>query len=399
MPKTQPLPAEETPRADLVGEVGLSRLRRQIASLRPGRGCWHCQGECYKQFAGQEAVAVQWRHLLLSLPSEEQDTELGIMFNCRGGSWEHLLPMIKTMPGNRPRVKHDTNMSTLPDNRPKVKQDPKLKAKRMLKNKEHLSALNQVPDIKDTDLPWGYMETTDESESDSNSRSTMPSACDTSDGDASWSNSRDTEPNECETSSDQISEFSSETGMSDIESGTTFNKQMQIWPQPQRKRGPLGRSRRSKMSFAFLGKQVCKDLSSQSTMKHCLNHKSHVKAAACEFLIQGVMAARRLVGVGAGRLQRIKRGEKDMRKRPRPRGPYGLPLELHGAGRSALTFLWTVYHQTAGGLPDKLKFTAEESWSKAGSQCGVSRCFHDCNAAVSGLGARQKAFAGQARAS
>ena len=80
-----------------------------------------------------------------------------------------------------------------------------------------------------------------------------------------------------------------------------------------------------------------------------------------------MIAARRLVGVGLNRLQRIQRGQTDMRRRFRPKGPGGLSLELQGPGRSALTFLWTVYHQAAEGMPDKLKFAAEESWSKAGA--------------------------------
>jgi hypothetical protein len=42
-------------------------------------------------------------------------------------------------------------------------------------------------------------------------------------------------------------------------------------------------------------------------------------------------------------------------------------MELRDAGRSALTFLWTVYHQTAEGMPDKFKFAADESWSQAGT--------------------------------
>ena len=57
-----------------------------------------------------------------------------------------------------------------------------------------------------------------------------------------------------------------------------------------------------------------------------------------------------------------------MRKRERPRGPGGLSIELQDPGRSALTFMWTVYHQTAEGMPDKFKFAADETWSKARAQ-------------------------------
>ena len=49
-----------------------------------------------------------------------------------------------------------------------------------------------------------------------------------------------------------------------------------------------------------------------------------------------------------------------MRRLPKPKGPGGLSLSLRHPGQSVLSFLWSVYHSAAEGMPNKMRFTAED---------------------------------------
>ena len=208
-----------------MGKAGTSRLNKMTGGLPPSRGCWHCQGPCYKQFKGQAAVIVQWRHLLFSLPADVQDVELGTMFNCRGSDWEHLLPMLATKPSERPQRTQE--------------------------------------ELEHPEVPHGFVPT--DSDRGSSSSGTQADAM-----------SVDTEPRSGHSSSDQPLESSSmedlSSGESDAGPGTRKARLMPYRPD-QRKPGPNGRPRRSQMSFTFLGKHVCHSFS-QGPMRHTCQNKS-----------------------------------------------------------------------------------------------------------------------------
>ena len=76
------------------------------------------------------------------------------------------------------------------------------------------------------------------------------------------------------------------------------------------KPAPAKPARNSAYAVAVLGKEVC------------------VKAAA------------KLLGIGSHRLSRVRHGEGDSRRLPKPCGPGGMPLKADSATSSCLTFLW-----------------------------------------------------------
>jgi hypothetical protein len=54
-----------------------------------------------------------------------------------------------------------------------------------------------------------------------------------------------------------------------------------------------------------------------------------------------------------------------MRRLTRPKGPGGLSLGLRHPGQSVLSFLWSVYHSAAEGMPNKMKFAVEDRQTQA----------------------------------
>ena len=95
-------------------------------------------------------------------------------------------------------------------------------------------------------------------------------------------------------------------------------------PKPKRR---LQRARKQRYSMTFLGHQVC------------------------------FQAALVFVGVGSGRLRRIKEGRRDGRRdgTKRVRGPGGLNPSAR-AMPSVLRFLWRLYHSVGEGMPDRFTF-------------------------------------------
>ena len=84
-----------------------------------------------------------------------------------------------------------------------------------------------------------------------------------------------------------------------------------------------GRPRQPSFFMEFLGKQVC------------------------------FQAARDFIGVGVGRLYRLKDAHSDGRSdgARRPRGAVAAPMSA-----SVLQFLWQMYHSVGEGMPDKFSF-------------------------------------------
>jgi hypothetical protein len=60
-------------------------------------------------------------------------------------------------------------------------------------------------------------------------------------------------------------------------------------------------------------------------------------------------------------LERIRKGKSDLRKLPKPMGPGGLSQCLRTPGQSALSFLWALYHSSAEGMPNKMKFAFQDN--------------------------------------
>jgi hypothetical protein len=241
--------AEPKERSHLAGEVGLSRLRKTVRSLPSGRGCWHCLGTCYQQFHGQESVIIQWRHLFLSLPREAQDCELGIMFSYRGGGWEHLLPMAREHP--EPTAK--------------LQQMPGASGPKRAASASHMPSRrpNQSMDARPLPRAPGNLEADQDSDGAA-SAATMPSAGSCSSERASWSSrcSVDTEPRPAHTSSSERADSASQASWTEGEEGCASS---QPPTKRSRSRGHPKRSRRAKLSFAFLGKRVCQDLSAKAS--------------------------------------------------------------------------------------------------------------------------------------
>ena len=236
--------AEPKERSQLAGEVGLTRLRRRVQSLPSGRGCWHCLGSCYRQFHGQESIIIQWRHLFLSLPCEEQDCELGIMFSYRGAGWEHLLPMAKERPEPTAKLQQMPGTSgPKPSNLPSRRPNQAMGAQALPRAPGNLEA--------DRDCDGAA------------SAATTPRAGSSSSEQASWSShcSKDTEPRSAHTSSSEHDDSASRASWTEEEGFASS--------QPPMKRAQSHalpkRSRRAKLSFAFLGKRVCQRLSAKAS--------------------------------------------------------------------------------------------------------------------------------------
>jgi len=238
-PPQKPLAGVPRERSYLAGEAGLARLRSSFQRLPASRGCWHCLGTCYKQFRGQEATIIQWRHMFLSLPPNEQDCELGIMFQCRSsGGWDELLPTIKDGPKPALQSKQMTGVtrpkSCLPGSRP-----------------------NQLMGGQTSPMGGGDLEASSDGDGSASS-ATMPSPGSSSEQ-PSWSRdcSMDTEPRSVHTSSSERSDATSQASWSDEEEGRAPGQRPARQPA---RRASSKHGRRARLSFAFLGKQVCQEL-------------------------------------------------------------------------------------------------------------------------------------------
>ena len=81
---------------------------------------------------------------------------------------------------------------------------------------------------------------------------------------------------------------------------------------------------------------------SSSSAKPAPAKPARISAYAIAVLGKGVClkAAAKLLGIGNGRLDRVRRGEGDGRRLPMPRGPAGMTLIEDSPTTSCLTFLW-----------------------------------------------------------
>ena len=87
-------------------------------------------------------------------------------------------------------------------------------------------------------------------------------------------------------------------------------------------------------------------------------------------------AFKALLGVGSGRIDRVRKGLADLRFGPRPTGPYGMSFKAKRT-HNIMEWFWVLYHQEGEGLPNKFKFVLGERKPLAQSTTTADNDMHE----------------------
>lgn len=104
--------------------------------------------------------------------------------------------------------------------------------------------------------------------------------------------------------------------------------------------------------------------SEQNQQLRPLKKQRRAKVRSCKLLGESVCskALLRLLALSVQAVTRLKRGEPDLRRGSRAKGPQGLSLKMRkdGVSHHIMEFFWQLHHSCAEGLPNKLKFLRAE---------------------------------------